>query len=54
MPNISGSKCSQTIKFSQLIDSMKKVSWKSSTECGGETGGREIFEKLKSNISPDQ
>ena len=53
LPNISRSKCNQTIKFGQLIEcNMRNIFLeKSSTKWGGETSPRAFSEKLKLSIS---
>ena len=47
LPNISRSKCNQTIKFGQLIEcNMRNIFLeKSYTKCGGETSYRPFSEK---------
>ena len=56
MPNISRSKCNQTMKFGQLIEcNMRKIFLgKSYTKSDGETSPRTICEKWKLSISLDQ
>ena len=56
LPNISRSKGSQTMKFSQLIEyNMKNIFLeKSYTKCGEETIPRSFFKKSKFNIYLDQ
>ena len=56
LPNISRSKCNQTIKFGQLIEcNMRNIFLeKSYTKCGGETSCRFFSQKLKLSISLDQ
>ena len=56
LPNISWSKCKQTIKFGQLQEcNMRNIFLeKQWTECWGETSPRPFSKKLKLNISLDQ
>ena len=56
MPNISGSKGSETMKCGQLIEcNIRNIFLeKSCTKCGGETSPGPFFEKLKLSISLDQ
>ena len=55
LPNISGSKGNETMKFDQLIDyNMRNIFLaKSHAKCGGETSPRPFFEKLKLSMSQD-
>ena len=56
LPNISGSKVNQTIKFCQLIEfKMRNIFLeKSYTKCGGEVSPRLFSRKLKLSTSLDQ
>ena len=56
LPNISRSKCNQTMKFGQLVDyDMRNIFLeKSYTKYGGETSPRPLSEKLKLSISLHQ
>ena len=55
MPNISGSKGNQVMKFCQLIEfNIITILEKSYTKCDGETSPRPFTEKLKLSISLDQ
>ena len=55
-PNISRSKCNQTIKFGQLIEyNIRNIfPEKSYTKYGGETSPRPFSGKLKLTISLDE
>ena len=56
LPNISGSKGNQTMKFGQLIKcNLRNICLEQShTKCGGETSPRLFSKKLKLSISLDQ
>ena len=56
LPNISRSKCNQTMKFGQLIeyDMRNLFLEKSYKKCGREAGPKSFSIKSKLNISPDQ
>ena len=56
MPNISRTKCNQTMKLGQLIEcNMKNIFLeKSYTKCDGETSTRPFSEILKLSIPLDQ
>ena len=56
LPNISGSKGNQAMKFGQLIERNKRSIFfeKSFTKCAGETIPRPLSKKSKLSISLDQ
>ena len=56
LPNISRSKCNQTMKFAQLIEyNMENIFLKKSyPKCGGEIITIPVSNKLKLILSPDQ
>ena len=55
LPDISRSKCNQTIKFGQLIECNRNIFLeKSSTKCCRKTSPRSFFKKSKLSISRDQ
>ena len=53
LPNISTSKCNQTIKFGQLIEYSKRNTFfkKSYMKCDAETISRSFSKKLKLSVS---
>ena len=56
MPNISISKCDQTMKVGQFIDYSMRIIFieKWLTKCGGETSYKAVSEKLTLSMSLDQ
>ena len=56
LPNISGSKDNQTVRFGQLIDYNMRTIFleKLCAKCGGETSPTLFFKKSKLRISLDQ